>query len=215
MARLGAARAERDLIDARAALSARVVETLQVASELRMWQQIQHAADTVAATSDRIGRDGRAAATWSGAARALVLATTGVGRGRDGGRGIGGPVPGELSGPMLALLVLMPLALAEVAAPLTEAGALSVRTRAAGAQTGPPGAHATRGPGHGRDRSPTSSAIELSDVRARWDVDAPLTAPVSFDLGPGERVALVGLPDPARAPSPHCSCASSTPNAAG
>jgi len=40
--------------------------------------------------------------------------------------------------------------------------------------------------------SPTSSAIELSDVRARWDVDAPLTAALSFDLGPGERVALVG-----------------------
>ena len=192
VARLGAARAERDLIDARAALSARVVETLQVASELRMWQQIQHAADTVATTSDRIGRDGRTATTWSGAARALVLATTGVGVAATAAVASAALSRGELSGPVLALLVLIPLALAEVAAPLTEAGALSVRTRAAAQRL----ARLARTPPAVRDTvatgSPTSSAIELSDVRARWDVDAPLTTALSFDLGPGERVALVG-----------------------
>jgi ATP-binding cassette subfamily C protein CydCD len=192
VARLGAARAERDLIDARAALSARVVETLQVASELRMWQQIQHAADTVAATSDRIGRDGLAAATWSGAARALVLATTGVGVVTTAAVASTPLSQGELSGPMLALLVLIPLALAEVAAPLTEAGALSVRTRAAGQRL----ARLARTPPAVRDTvataSPAASAVALCEVRARWDVDAPLTTPVSFDLGPGERVGLVG-----------------------
>ena len=197
----------------------RCVETLQVASELRMWQgRIQHAAEAPW-RNQRSHRPRRTRGDdWSGAARALVLATTGVGRGSDGSRGIGGPVPGELSGPMLALLVLIPLALAEVAAPLTEAGALSVRTAEAAAPDWPAGASRHR---RSRDTVATGFAAprrrsSSSDVRARWDVDAPLTdarCRSTSDRVSGSR--WWDRPDPARAPSPHCSCASSTPRAAG
>ena len=103
-----------------------VVETVQVAAELRMWQaRRDRAADAVAATSDRIGHD-------RPRGRELVGRRARPGPRGDRRRGGGGGAVasaaavagGELSGPMLALLVLMPLALAEVAAPLSDAGAL-------------------------------------------------------------------------------------------
>jgi ATP-binding cassette subfamily C protein CydCD len=157
-----------------------------------MWQRMGQAADLVAATSDRIGRDGRSAATWSGAARALVLTATGVGVAGTAALAAGALARGELSGPLLALLVLIPLALADVAAPLPDAGATSVRTRAAAERL----ARLERTPPAVRDTVatawPTSSEVQVADVRARWDANAPLTGPVSFGLGPGERVALVG-----------------------
>jgi len=192
VARMGASRAERDLVVARAELSTSVLETLQVAAELRMWQRMGQAADAVAATSERIGRDRRSAAMWSAAARTLVLTATGVGVAGIAALAAGAYSRGELSGPMLALLVLTPLALADVAAPLPDAGAASVGTKAAADRL----ARLERTPPAVRDTvattTPTSSEVRVDDVHARWGSDAPLTGPVSFGLGAGERVALVG-----------------------
>ena len=192
LARLGASRAERDLVVARAALSTSVLETVQIAAELRMWQRMGRAADVVVTTSDRIGRDRRSAAIWSGGARALVLTATGVGVAGIAALAADASSRGELSGPMLALLVLTPLALADVAAPLADAGATSVGTKAAAERL----ARLERTPPAVRDTvataTPTSSEVRVDDVRARWSSDSPLTGPVSFDLGAGERVALVG-----------------------
>jgi len=93
---------------------------------------------------------------------------------------------------MMALLVLLPLALTEILAPLADAGALSARTTAAAArlrhlERTPPAVRDTVATGH-----PTSYDIDVHRVRGRWQNSAEPTAATSLCLGPGERVALVG-----------------------
>jgi ATP-binding cassette subfamily C protein CydCD len=99
---------------------------------------------------------------------------------------------GSLSGPMMALLILLPLALADVALSLADAGALSVRTAAALArlrrlERTPPAVRDTVSTGelNGHD-------IDVHRVRARWERGGPLTAEASVRLAPGDRVAVVG-----------------------
>jgi ATP-binding cassette, subfamily C, bacterial CydCD len=193
LARRGARRAETELVVARAQLATSVLETVQVASELRMWQRTDAAAAEIGRTARRIGSAGRRAAGWLGAGRALVMVATGAAVvcmtivAADAVRA------GLVSGPVLALLVLMPLALAEPATGLPDAGALSVRTEAAGQRlarltvTAP----AVRDTVASR-RSPTASDVALDGARARWGHRAPLTDPVWLHVQPGQQVALVG-----------------------
>ncbi|MBF4765783.1 thiol reductant ABC exporter subunit CydD [Nocardioides islandensis] len=192
LARFGARRAERDLVAARAELSTAVLDTAQVATELRMWQATDTATARIAAVADRLGSAGRRAATWLGAARALVLVTSGAAMAATAAVGAPGLRAGELSAPMLALLVLVPLALADVAAAVPDAGALSVRTAAAAARldrlaTTAPAVRDTVATG-----IPTSSDVALVSARARWEPHGPLTTPASLTVRHGERVALVG-----------------------
>jgi ATP-binding cassette subfamily C protein CydCD len=93
---------------------------------------------------------------------------------------------------MLALVVLVPLALADVAVGVPDAGALSVRTAAAAARlhrlaTAAPAVRDTVA-----TTSPASSDLVLDSARARWAPHAPLTTPASLSLSRGERVALIG-----------------------
>ena len=193
LARRGSLHAERDLVAARADLSATVLETVQVAAELRMWQLTGRATAEVAAVAERIGAAGRRAARWLGGARALVLAASGVGVAAVALLATDAVHAGELSAPMLALIVLIPLALSEVAAGVPDAGVLSVRTAEASARltrlaTTAPAVRDTVATG----TSPASSEAVLVGARARWQPHAPLTAPASLDLFPGERIGLVG-----------------------
>ncbi len=192
VARHGARTAERRLVGLRAALSASVVEAVQVADELRMWQRAVPSAERVAATSARMGEVAATAARWLTIARALVLVGSGVGVAATAAVTAAPVADGTLSGPLMALLVLLPLALADVALPCADAGLLAARTAAADdrlralERTAPavpdiPG----RTTAHGHD-------IALDGMTARWDTRAPLTSPVSLDLRPGERVAVVG-----------------------
>jgi ATP-binding cassette subfamily C protein CydCD len=103
-----------------------VVETAQLADELAAWQAEGWAAQRVVEASDRLTRCRRRAAVWLASARALVLAGAGVAVALTALF-----VTGTVSDPLAALLVLMPWALAEVAAPLADAGALSANTDAA------------------------------------------------------------------------------------
>ncbi len=193
LASSGARHAEHDLVAARADLSATVLETVQVAAELRMWQRTDQAAAEVAAVAERIGAAGRRAARWLGGARALVLLTSGVGVAAVSLLATEAVSAGDLSEPMLALLVLIPLALSDVAAAVPDAGVLSVRTAEASARLTRLAATAPAV----RDTvatatSPASSEAVLVGARARWQPHAPLTAPASLDLFPGERIGLVG-----------------------
>ena len=192
LAKHGAFRAQASLIRHRSQLSAAVVESIQVADELRMWQAEERAADRIAAISARMGHESSAAAGWLGAARALVL--TGAGAAMAGIAIVAGAAvaAGELSGPMMALLVLLPLALADVVAPVADAGALSVRTAAAEyrlhvlSRTAP----AVRDTvAFGR---PDGSDVEVRGARARWERGAPLTSAMNLRLAAGDRVAVVG-----------------------
>ncbi|HWI42384.1 MAG TPA: thiol reductant ABC exporter subunit CydC [Nocardioides sp.] len=192
IARLGSGRAERVLVGLRSELSTSVVEAVQLADELRMWQRSAATADRVAATSARIGAVTTRAALWLGLARGVVLVTAGGAMAAVAAVTVDDVSAGRLSGPVMALLVLLPLALADVTLPLADAGALSARTAAAAERlealerTSPavadtPGRAAVAG--HG---------LAARDVRGRWDLRAPQSAPVTLDLRAGRRIGVVG-----------------------
>ena len=192
VARAGSARAERTLVELRSELSTSVVETVQLADELLMWQATGIAVDRVARTSSRMGRVATQAAAWLGLARGLVLVMTALAMAAIAVVAGDAVAAGSLSGPMTALLVLLPLALADVALPLADAGALSVRTSAALARlhrlerTAPAVRDTvTTGEPHGHD-------LRVDRARTRWERRGPLTRPVSLRLEPGDRVAVVG-----------------------
>ncbi len=192
LARAGAARAERRAVESRARLSEVVVEVTQTASELAMWQAEGRALTSVSAVSDELGRAGVAAATWLAWARAIVLAVSGAGVAVMAWLLTPLVTEGALSGPMLALLVLLPLALAEVASSVADAGALSARTRAAEARLAriaatPPAVADPEDPvpADGGDR------VGVERVSAAW-ADRVVLEDLSLDLRPGDRVAVVG-----------------------
>lgn len=192
LARHGARAAERRLVDLRASLAEAVVDALQVGEDLRMWQRAVPAADRVAEASARLGAVGVTTAGWLALGRAVVLAAGGAAVAVIAALSAGPVTSGTTSGPVMALLVLLPLALVDVALPCADAGVLAARTAAAAARldalerTPPAVADVAR---RGR---PDGDDVRLADLRARWDLRAPLTAPVSLDLAPGDRVAVVG-----------------------
>lgn len=192
LARTGATRAERRAVTTRARLSDVVVEVTQTASELTMWQAEERALDSVSAVSDELGRATVASATWLAWARAVTLAVSGVGVAAMAWLVAPVTADGSLSGPLLALLVLMPLALAEVTSSLADAGALSARTEAAEARLAriaatPP---AVAEPDHPL-AAEGGDEVGVEHVWASWD-DRVVLRDVSLDLRPGDRVAVVG-----------------------
>jgi ATP-binding cassette subfamily C protein CydCD len=192
VANVGARRSERLAVETRAALSAAAVEVVQTARELRMWQAGPAAAARVVALSDRLGRSARLSATTTAAARALVPAAAGVAMAAIAHLAVGPVADGRLSGPMMALLVLLPLALSEPATVLAEAGTLSVRTDAAAARLArwehlsPAVRDTVPGP------PPSTHDLAVEHVRARWDRAATSTQELDLTLAEGERVVLVG-----------------------
>lgn len=192
LARAGATRAEQRAVATRARLSDVVVEVTQTASELTMWQAEERALASVRAVSDELGRAAVGAATWLAWARAVTLAVSGLGVAAMAWLLAPLVADGALSGPLLALLVLLPLALAEITSSLADAGALSARTEAAEARLAriaatPP---AVADPEHPQ---PADGGDELGveHVWASWD-DRVALRDVSLELRPGDRVAVVG-----------------------
>ena len=135
LARVGAARAERQGIAARAALSDAVVEAVQTAEELRTWGAESRASAAIDAAGAAVATGARVAARWLGAARCLVLAATGVATAAIAlllpGDVAGTSSTGRLDGPVLALLLLLPIALGEPSGSLADAGAAAARSAAA------------------------------------------------------------------------------------
>ncbi|GAA4736242.1 thiol reductant ABC exporter subunit CydD [Nocardioides endophyticus] len=186
LARAGAARAERDAVASRARLSDAVVEVAQTADELAMWQAEQRAVDAVVALGADLGRSTVAAAGWLATGRALVLLCSGVGVAAAAVL-----LQGTVSGPLLALLVLLPLALGEPASSLADAGALAARTRAAEDRLA---ALAGRSPAVEDPAVPTSPeghSIRVDRVTAAWG-DREVLRDLDLVIEPGDRIAVVG-----------------------
>lgn len=187
LARAGAGTAERRTVALRAALSEVAVETAQVAPELVMWQAEGTATDRVARLSDRLGRAATGAAAWLGAARAAVLVTCGAGV-----VAVATLAAGEVSGPVLALLALVPLALADTLGTIADAGALAARTRAAAdrlhtIERTAPAVRATVGA-----PLPAASDLVVDDVSAGWSPDRLALRDLLVAVEPGDRLAVVG-----------------------
>ena len=191
VARVLAGRAERRLVAARAELSAAVVEAVQLGDELRLWQADGPATDHVTVLGERVASAAATSSRGAAAGRATVLLATGaalVGAALLAGSAV---AEGTLSGPVAALLVLLPLALADVALPLADAGTLAVRTTAARERLDALLAQRPAVP-EGGVALPAATEVTLDRARARWSPDAALTGAVSLTLRPGGRVALVG-----------------------
>jgi ATP-binding cassette subfamily C protein CydCD len=190
--RRGATTSERAAVALRADLASRVVETVQLSREQRMWQAADRCADAVVRVSNGLGAAATNAVAWTGAARAWCLVTAAATIAGVAAVTAPAVAAGTLSGPMMALLLLTPLALAEVAAPLAEAGALSARTDAAAERLDrlahlTPAVRDTVG-----EVASGRHDVNVDEVRGRWDAEAPVTAECSLRLDPGDRVALVG-----------------------
>lgn len=124
--------------------------------------------------------------------RAMTSAICSVGLVASGIVGAAALKAGTIAGPELALLILTPLALADVVLPLVDAGALSRRVAAAEARlvelTGrTPLVSDPIAP----QTSVTSSEIELDRVTAGWPGVTALRD-LSLRLGQGRRLAVVG-----------------------
>ncbi len=195
VSRTGVALAEDRYVVGRAALSATVMHTLQGAADLIMWQADTGAVERV----DDAGRAASAAASRSARAvasgRALALAVSGLGV--LGVSWVGGPAlaDGRVSAPMLALLVLLPLALLEVVSPLADVGALQVRIRAADHRLAElaatePAVTDPADPVPAPATTPTPPVC-LESVTAGWGASAAFRD-LDLDLPPGSRVGVVG-----------------------
>ena len=182
-----ARRAEAAFVRERGALSALVGSVLDGAPDLVAWQAAGRAADAVRGVAARLARAAGRAAGGAALGRAVATLAAGVGV-----VAVLHVAAGTTSGPMLALLGLLPLALLDVLLPLADAGQLAVRTRAARerlaalACTEPavtdPAEPVAAGPG--RD-------LAVERVHAGWGEETVLRD-VDLGLPAGSRVAVVG-----------------------
>ncbi|MBS2938313.1 thiol reductant ABC exporter subunit CydD [Nocardioides sp. J2M5] len=126
-ARHAAARAEDQVVTRRAALGTRVEEVTHGLRDLEQWGATDQALATVRAEAEALDDAVRRSARAVAAGTALTTAAAGTGV-----VAMALAVPsGAVSPAVLALLLLVPLALADVTGGLADAGALSVRSRAA------------------------------------------------------------------------------------
>jgi ATP-binding cassette subfamily C protein CydCD len=192
VARVGAGRGERDMVAARAQLSERVLELTQTADELVMWQARDHAVARVAEASDEVAAGSTRSARWLATARALSLTACGVSV--AGGAALVAPdvAAGRVSAPLAALVVLLPLALAEVVLPAVDAGAASARAAAAEARLEAllSLTPAVTGPAHA-ETVPDDTPVDVAGVTACWD-DRTALRDLSLRVAPGQRVGVVG-----------------------
>ena len=127
LARHGVRVAAPAFVAARAELAAEVEAFTGSVRSLALWQRVPDALAEVDATGRRLAAAG--ARSVRAAARGRLLVRLGCGLGVVA---VAAAVPpGSVSPPLLALLLLLPLALSDTLLPLPDAGATSVRTRAA------------------------------------------------------------------------------------
>lgn len=192
VARRGCTGAERAAVAVRGALAAEFVDAGRVAPEVRMWQAGSVVLDPVVALSRRLGDlTQRAAAAVAFSRATLHLVTLGgvVAMAALGSAALGA---GRVTGPGLALLILLPVALAEVAGGVVEAGSLVGRVQAAEARLQ---AYRTLTPAVSDPavpaRDPRTTEVVAGDLTLGWDGTAVLSD-LDLTLAPGEHVAVVG-----------------------
>ena len=183
LARFGARRAEATAVALRADLSTAVVEVTQLAPELVMWRAERHAVDRVTAASTALTGAARRATRTLGAARALVLLLHGAGMVAVALLVAPAVADGSVSGPVAALLVLVPLALADVALPLADAGALAARTEAAADRLHRLERTAPAVRDTVATRVPRDASLALHRVSAGWDEAGTALTDLSLGLG--------------------------------
>ena len=189
LGRHGARVAEPAHLRHRARVSTLVEEVVTARDELRQWQAATDALAAVDAEGDALERAVRRSVRGVAAGHAAVRLATGAAV-----VGIAALVPaGAVSPATLALLVLLPVALGEVLAPLADAGALSVRTDAARSRLDRLAALAplVADPADPAPVPQGSQPLALDRVSAGWGPE-PCLRDLDLTLRPGERVAVCG-----------------------
>lgn len=191
-AKWSASRNEPTAVAARAQLSTTIVETMTHARSLVLWQRHRAAL----AALDEVGKRGAAATEraniGTAVSRGLALLIGALGTVGIVMTGSPALANQELSGPMMALLLLIPIALVDVLSPLADAGGLSIRTAAARervdalsriqpATTDPSTAETVSSP----------ADIELIGVSTGW-TNEPVIQDISIQLPLGKHLGVVG-----------------------
>lgn len=188
LARRAAAGAEDEVVTRRAALGTRVEEVAHGLRDLEQWGATDRALAAVRAEADALAGAVRRSARAVAAGTALTTAAAGVG---VAATALVVP-PSSVSPAMLALLLLVPLALADVTGGLADAGALSVRSRAAqrrldALRATPP---AVTDPPSPADL-PAGHAVALERAVLGWD-GHPVLDLGDLTLRAGEHVGVTG-----------------------
>jgi ATP-binding cassette subfamily C protein CydCD len=184
--RLGAA-----AVAARADLAVAVADEVDGAGELAVWRPSGRSRRVLDADRRLAGIELRAANRVASARCILVL---GVGAAAVAVAAVAARLveAGSTSPAVAALLVLLPLGLAELLAPLPEAGALAPRTHAAldrirRLEHTEPAVTEAAEPVDSYEHD----GLRASDVAAGWEAGDVLSG-VSLDLRPGQHTAVVG-----------------------
>lgn len=198
------ARADRELAPLRGRLQQAVVEHLRTRELLVAYGAADADLDRIDGFARELGRVSRARAVAAGAVAAAVAAMGGIGAAVA--LWLAAPVlsNGAIDGPTLAILALVPLAVAEVAAAIPPAAAAWRVARSAAervalavpAEVPPELPVPVVAPRALPDRG-AAPRLELRGVHADWPGaaghDRPTALPaVDLDLGPGERLLVRG-----------------------
>jgi thiol reductant ABC exporter CydC subunit len=188
-------RAERKVAPGRGMLAARTTELLDAAPEILAYSATGSALAGVQ-TADRALRKAEARSAWTaGMGGALIALLVGVTSWLGLALGGGAVAAGELSRVVLAVLVLTPLALADVLGGLPlaavaagRAAAALARVRAIG-QAAPPVVDPIAPPA----LPDPPYHLRVTDLAVRWTSTAPWVLDgVNLDLPPASRIAIVG-----------------------
>ena len=189
VARHGVGAAAPAFVDTRAELAAEVEAFTESVRSLALWQRVPHMLAVVDATGHRLAS--ASARSVRAVARGRLLVRLGCGLGVLAV--VAAVPPGTVSPALLALLLLLPLALSDALLPVPEAGATSVRTRAARERvdallaTEPVVTDAlTPAPLPG-----LPAALAARSVDASWDA-TPVLRGLDLHLRPCARIGLVG-----------------------
>lgn len=192
--RRGVAAAEGEFVAARADLSVQCEDWFSSVRQYVAWGAESTALDRVDAAAARMGSAAQRSARAVGAGQAVVVLATGLGLVLAAFVAHDALANGSLRGPVAALLIMLPIALVDALAPLVDAAAIQVRTRAARARldsleeltptVAAPAPDAVTALG----RHP---ALDVSGLSAGWG-ETPALVGVDLHLAPGDRVGVVG-----------------------
>jgi thiol reductant ABC exporter CydC subunit len=180
---------------ARADLSTAVVDLLHGAPDLVAFGAVDAQLRQVEAADAELTRISRSAARTDGLSSALTTALGGLAVFAVAVAAVAAVADGDLPGVLLAVVVLVPLAAAELLPTLPEAAATAarVRPRLARVRALDDVPRPVAEPLDPDALPPGPYDVRLRDVSFRYDPDGPLALDgVDLDLAPGRRVAVVG-----------------------
>lgn len=188
LARRGTAAAEPQVVAQRAALGTRVEEVADGLRELEQWGATDQALADVRAESTHLARAVRRSSRAVAAGTALTSTAAGLGV-----VAVAALVdPTATSPARLALLLLVPLALADAVGGLADAGALSVRARAARERLGRLAATAPAVTDPvAPEPAPVGHDVAVHGAELGW-TDRPVLALEHLVLRPGEHLGVTG-----------------------